>query len=34
MDQWEAWYNGSTFALPFSAAAVDHSAAHRLELRP
>jgi penicillin amidase len=34
MDQWEAWYNGSTFALPFSAAAVDRSAAHRLELRP
>jgi penicillin amidase len=34
MDHWDAWYNGSTFALPFSAAAVDHSAAHRLELRP
>jgi penicillin amidase len=34
MDQWDAWYHGSTFALPFSAAAVDHSAAHRLELRP
>jgi penicillin amidase len=34
MDHWNAWHNGSTFALPFSAAAVDHSAAHRLELRP
>jgi penicillin amidase len=34
MDHWNAWYNGSTFALPFSAAAVDRSAAHRLELRP
>jgi penicillin amidase len=34
MDQWDAWYHGSTLALPFSAAAVDHSAAHRLELRP
>jgi len=34
MDQWPAWYGGSTFALPFSGAAVDRSAAHRLELRP
>jgi penicillin amidase len=34
LDHWNAWYGGSTFALPFSAAAVDRSAAHRLELRP
>jgi penicillin amidase len=34
LDHWNAWYGGSTFALPFSAAAVDRSAAHRVELRP
>ncbi|MBO0910979.1 MAG: penicillin acylase family protein [Acidobacteria bacterium] len=34
MDQWKAWYNGSTFVLPFSTSAIDRSAAHRLMLVP
>jgi penicillin amidase len=34
MDQWKAWYTGYTFVLPFSTAAVDKSAAHRLMLQP
>jgi penicillin G amidase len=34
MDQWGAWYNGTTFALPFSPAAVQNSAAHSLVLEP
>jgi penicillin G amidase len=34
MDQWQAWYEGSTFALPFTSRAVDAAAAHRLELEP
>ena len=33
-DQWKAWYTGYTFVLPFSTAAVDKSAAHRLMLQP
>jgi penicillin amidase len=33
-DQWPAWYGGTTFALPFSQAAVEGSAAHRLRLEP
>ena len=33
-DQWEAWYTGATFALPYTAEAVQHSAAHRLLLEP
>jgi penicillin amidase len=33
-DQWNAWYTGSTFALPFSKSAVDKAAAHRLMLSP
>jgi penicillin amidase len=33
-DQWEAWYTGTTFALPYTAEAVAHSAAHRLLLEP
>jgi penicillin amidase len=32
MDQWQAWYQGSTFVLPFSSQAVDASRAHRLVL--
>ncbi len=32
MDQWQAWYQGSTFVLPFSSAAVEGSRAHRLVL--
>lgn len=34
MDQWKAWYEGSTFALPFSAKAVEAARAHRLLLQP
>jgi penicillin amidase len=34
MDQWKAWYEGFTFTLPFTSAAVEGSAAHRLTLRP
>src|SRR5579885_3117155 len=34
MDQWEAWYTGYTFVLPFTTSAVEKSAAHRLMLQP
>jgi penicillin G amidase len=34
MDQWQAWYTGYTFALPFSKTAVANTAAHRLLLEP
>jgi penicillin amidase len=34
MDQWKAWYEGSTFTLPFSAAAVESTKAHKLVLKP
>jgi penicillin amidase len=34
LDQWEAWLEGRTFSLPFSAASVDKSARHRLILEP
>jgi penicillin amidase len=34
MDQWKAWYEGYTFALPFTSQAVDASKAHRLVLEP
>ncbi len=34
MDQWQAWYEGSTFPLPFSTKAVEVSATHRLVLEP
>jgi penicillin amidase len=34
MDQWKAWYEGSTFTLPFTSQAVQASAAHWLELQP
>jgi penicillin amidase len=34
MDQWKAWYEGTTFPLPFSAQAVEKSAAHRLVMQP
>ena len=33
-DQWEAYYHGQTFALPFSGDAVQHAAAHHLRLEP
>jgi len=34
MDQWPAWYNGTTFSLPFSNAAVDAATTHTLTLAP
>lgn len=34
MDQWNAWYKGTTFKLPFSKTAVENSATHRLMLEP
>ena len=34
MDQWNAWYEGSTFPLPFTAQAVESSGVHRLTLHP
>src|ERR1039457_5184162 len=34
MDQWKAWCEGTTFALPFSGQAVEAAKAHRLVLEP
>jgi penicillin amidase len=34
MDQWKAWYEGSTFLLPFTPEAVQATQAHRLVLKP
>ena len=34
MDQWKAWYEGTTFPLPFSPKAVEAAAAHKLVLEP
>ncbi|HZW96412.1 MAG TPA: penicillin acylase family protein [Candidatus Eremiobacteraceae bacterium] len=34
MDQWQAWYDGSRFILPFTPQAVNATAAHRLVLEP
>jgi penicillin amidase len=34
MDQWTAWYGGSTFAFPFSAATVERQRAHEMTLEP
>jgi penicillin amidase len=34
MDQWKAWYEGTTFTLPFSAKAVAAAKAHELTLEP
>ena len=34
MDQWKAWYEGTTFLLPFTPKAVESAAAHRLLLEP
>ena len=34
MDQWNAWYSGKTFTLPFSQTAVENAATHRLILEP
>src|SRR5271169_80884 len=33
-DQWDAYYHGRTFKLPFSSAAVEQSAQHHLRLEP
>jgi penicillin G amidase len=34
MDQWSAWYEGRTFTVPFSAAAVQRQRRHQLSLVP
>ncbi len=34
MDQWRAWYTGTTFLLPFSPDAVRQARAHELKLEP
>ena len=34
MDQWHAWYEGTTFTLPFTSQAVKAAAVHRLVLEP
>jgi penicillin amidase len=34
MDQWPAWYLGTTFPLPFSPDAVQKSRVHELKLEP
>jgi len=34
MDQWAAWYGGSTFAFPFSQAAIEQHRAHEMTLMP
>ncbi len=34
MDQWNAWYEGFTFSLPYSARAVENGRTHRLILLP
>jgi penicillin amidase len=34
MDQWNAWYEGTTFSLPFSTKAVEAAKAHQLVLEP
>jgi penicillin G amidase len=34
MDQWPAWYGGSTFVLPFSLAAVEQHKKHDMTLQP
>jgi penicillin amidase len=34
MDQWEAWYEGTTFTLPFTPEAVEAAKTHQLMLVP
>lgn len=34
MDHWPAWYNGTTFRLPFTQSAIETDKEHALELRP
>jgi penicillin G amidase len=33
-DQWDAYYHGRTFVLPFSAEAVQRAGVHHLRLEP
>jgi penicillin amidase len=33
-DQWQAWYGGTTFTLPFTPGATAASATHTLRLVP
>jgi penicillin amidase len=33
-DQWDAYYHGRTFKLPFSSEAVNRAAQHHLTLQP
>ncbi len=33
-DQWSDWYNGTTFALPFTSGAVAVQTRHTLRLEP
>ena len=34
MDQWKAWYGGTTFVFPYSEAAVEKNRAHEMTLAP
>jgi penicillin G amidase len=34
MDQWKAWYGGTTFSLPFTTKAVEAAKTHRVVLEP
>ncbi|WP_260704346.1 penicillin acylase family protein [Edaphobacter flagellatus] len=34
LDQWPAWYSGTTFSMPFSTAATNTTAKHTLTLTP
>lgn len=34
MDQWPAWYNGTTFPMPFTTPAVNAATKHTLTLQP
>jgi penicillin amidase len=34
MDQWKAWYEGTTFVFPFSKEAVARTKTHELKLVP
>jgi len=34
MDQWPAWYGGSTFVFPFTKAAVEQHRAHEMTMTP
>jgi penicillin G amidase len=34
LDQWKAWYEGTTFALPFTPSAVEAAKVHRVLLEP